>query len=284
LDNATFQRFASVLKAHSGMVLRPGQAYHLEARLMPLAKVRNLPLVALADLATVDPAVARTIAEEAAIHETSFFRGTNHFDLLRKEILPAVVRHNAGRRRLRLWSAACATGQEVWSLAMLIRGELSGLLAGWQVDIVGTDFSTFAIARAESGEYTDFEVRRGLGPSHLDRWFTRDGNLWRVRESLRQGVRFVQANLLEDQPDLGSHDIVLCRHVLIYFDDEAKARALSNIRRRLDDHGALILGGVESAIGFGDLFRLSPRWSGAFEPDGAAWTPKRTSVAAIHLR
>jgi len=186
-------------------------------------------------------------------NETSFFRDSHPFDTLRKSLLPPLIERRAAARTLRIWSAACSTGQEPYSLAMMIKDNFP-ILSGWKVEIVATDLSPSVLERAREGVYSQFEVQRGLPIQMLMKHFDQQEPNWQIKRELRQTVNFRALNLLEDFSALGQFDVVLCRNVLIYFDQPTKTRILGAIARRIAPDGVLLLGGAESVFGLSDAF------------------------------
>ncbi|MCQ4161250.1 methyltransferase domain-containing protein [Roseomonas sp. GC11] len=243
----SFATFAALVRARSGMVLTPDKDYMLEGRLGPLLRREGLPgLDALAQrLRAAAPgaeALAREIAEALTINESSFFRDGKPFDHLRR-LLPQLRAARPAGQRLRLWSAACSTGQEAYSIAMLLREQ------GLEGEILGTDLSREVLERAREGVFTQFEVQRGLPVQMLVRYFRQEGGKWRILPELRAMARFEEANLLEPQRGLGLFDVIFCRNVLIYFDPPTKEHVLALLARHLAPDGVLFLGGAETVLG-----------------------------------
>ncbi|WP_029007428.1 CheR family methyltransferase [Azospirillum halopraeferens] len=252
-----FDMFATLLKQRSGLVLTKDKAYLLESRLMPVARKWNMK--GLDELATTvrtrkDEALLRDITEAMTTNESSFFRDTKPFDQFRQVVLPAFLSARAAKRQIRIWSAACSSGQEAYSLAMLLQDEATRT-AGWRIDIVGTDISAEMVERAKSGIYTQFEVQRGLPIQMLVKHFKQMGDKWQINPNLRQMVSFREWNLLQDLGGLGQFDIVFCRNVLIYFDQPTKGRVLEAIARIMAPDGVLYLGGAETVLGITDRFK-----------------------------
>jgi chemotaxis protein methyltransferase CheR len=187
-------------------------------------------------------------------------------------VLPGLIERRAASRSLRIWSAACSTGQEPYSLAMVLKDHFP-ILAGWRVEIVATDISPSVLERARSGLYSTFEVQRGLPIQMLVRHFDQVGNEWRVKDDLRRHISFRPANLLEDFSALGMFDVVLCRNVLIYFDQETKTRILRAIAKNLASDGSLLLGGAESVFGICNAFAGLPGIKGVYSHAGKSAVP-----------
>ncbi len=244
-----FESIAATVKARSGLSLGSDKHYLVEARLDQILRRRGLPsLVALADRLRFDPALEQEVVEAMTTNETLFFRDGKPFDHLRDVLLPELHAARPKGAALRIWSAAASTGQEAYSLAMLV-SEMGPALAGRRIEIVGTDIAREPLQRAEQGLYTQFEVQRGLPVRLLVKYFTKEANGWRINRPLRDMVRFRPWNLLSDLSALGRFDIVFCRNVLIYFDRATKARTLQAIARIMSDDGALYLGGAETLLG-----------------------------------
>ena len=254
---ATIQRF---VREASGLSLEDDKRYLVEDRLAPL--LRSEKLASLDDLAKLvarEPygAVARAVAETLTINETSFFRDRGLFTTFAEQVLPALMQARADERRLRIWCAGCASGQEPYSLAMML-DEQSRKLSGWRVDILATDLSQAMIETAQRGVYSHFEVQRGVPVALLLRYFRRDGERWQIADHLRAKVAFRTQNLLKLYRDVEPFDVIFCRNVLIYFDVEMKRRVLSNLNGALAPDGWLALGGAEGVGGLFDELKPCP--------------------------
>ncbi|MBP2228477.1 chemotaxis protein methyltransferase CheR [Azospirillum agricola] len=252
-----FDMFSTLLKQRSGLVLTRDKAYLLESRLMPVARKWNMK--GLEELATTvrtrkDEALLRDITEAMTTNESSFFRDQKPFDQFRQLVLPRLMETRAAKRSLRIWSAACSSGQEAYSLAMILNDE-AAKLAGWRIEIVGTDISGEMVERCKAGVYTQFEVQRGLPITMLVKHFKQNGDKWQISPQLRQMASFREWNLLGDLSPLGQFDIVFCRNVLIYFDGPTKAKVLEAIARQMPQDGVLYLGGAETVLGITDRFK-----------------------------
>ncbi len=267
-----FESIAAVLKARSGLSLGADKSYLVQARLEPILKKRALSsLAVLADRLRFDPALEREVVEAMTTNETLFFRDGRPFDHLREVMLPRLHAIRPRSMPLRIWSAAASTGQEAYSLAMLV-SEMGPVLAGRAVEIVGTDIAREPLQRGEQGLYTQFEVQRGLPPRLLAKYFTKEEGGWRINRQLRDMVRFREWNLLSDLSGLGRFDVIFCRNVLIYFDQATKARTLEAASRLLSPEGAIYLGAAETILGL--KVGLSPVTGGhgIFGRSGAAET------------
>ncbi|AIB14689.1 chemotaxis protein CheR (plasmid) [Azospirillum argentinense] len=252
-----FDMFSTLLKQRSGLVLTRDKAYLLESRLMPVARKWNMK--GLEELASTvrtrkDEALLRDITEAMTTNESSFFRDQKPFDQFKQIVLPKLLEARAAKRSIRIWSAACSSGQEAYSLAMLL-SEDAAKLAGWRIEIVGTDISAEMVERSKSGIYTQFEVQRGLPIQMLVRHFKQQGDKWQISQQLRQMASFREFNLLGDLSTLGQFDIVFCRNVLIYFDQPTKTKVLEAIARQMPQDGVLYLGGAETVLGITDRFK-----------------------------
>jgi len=244
-----FDLLAKFLRKESGIVLKPEKSYSLRSKLQPLA--REWGYDGLNDLVThvyrerQNPEVVDAILNALTIKETSFFRDTKPFEVLRSRILPDLA-DKRGSRELKVWSAACSTGQEAVSLAILLRESLPEERASRSL-VVGTDVSAEAIERAKKAVYSELEMRRGATPEVRRRFFEQVEGGYRPTKEVLNMIRFREMNLLDPDFPLSRFDVVLCRNVLIYFDDEGKRRALDNIHRRMADDGYLFTGAGEDA-------------------------------------
>ena len=256
MTGADFAFIAQFLKERSGLIITQDKMYLLETRLTSIMRENSLAsLTALVEVLR-QPGSAKVkdqVVDAMTTNETSFFRDNHPFETLRKSIIPGLIERRAGTRSLRIWSAACSTGQEPYSLAMMLKDSLP-ILGSWKVEIVATDLSPSVLERARSGVYSTFEVQRGLAIQMLVRHFDQIEPNWQIKRELRQMVTFRPLNLLEDFSALGQFDVVLCRNVLIYFDQPTKTRILSAIARRIASDGVLLLGGAESVFGLSDAF------------------------------
>lgn len=266
-----FERVAARMRELVGFDLRPDKHYLLESRLRPVA--RAFGMADVSDLLRrfgerPDGRLDSAVSEALATGETSFFRDTRVFDIVRRELLPALLRR-AGRERVRIWSAASSTGQEAYSLAMLCT-ELIGPAAAERVEIVGTDYVGDVLARARSRCYSAFEVQRGVPAALLVKHFERVDEGYRVKEPVARLVRFARHNLLDPPLGLGRFDLVLLRNVLIYMDEPTRRRVLKQVASAMHPHGYLIVGASESLRGFEELF--VPHSSGhvVYRPTGRA--------------
>jgi chemotaxis protein methyltransferase CheR len=270
-----FEYLRSFLKQRSGLALTAEKRYLVESRLTPVC--RRFGLATLGDLIGIlklgqNATIERAVVEAMTTNETFFFRDRIPFDLFRDTLLPDLLVRNASRRRIRIWCAAASTGQEPYSLAMLLQ-EAAPRLAGWQVEIVATDLSTEMIEKAKQGLYSHFEVQRGLPVQWLIKYFTQVGEQWQIAQSLRNMVDYRQLNLLHSFTALGQFDIIYCRNVLIYFDAPTKSDVLARLAAQLAPEGALLLGAAETVIGLTDRLMPHPKHRGLYTHAGPAARP-----------
>ncbi len=268
---AEFQFVADFIYRAAGLVLTADKAYLIDSRLKPLMRERGIADFAdlIVRLKAGTPAIVREVTDALTTNETSFFRDLKPFDLFRQIVLPHLLATRAAQHRFRIWSAACSTGQEPYSLAMLLLEERARL-AGWTWEIVATDLCGDALAKAKDGVYSQFEVQRGMPTPLLVRYFEKQGDAWRIKDPVRRGIDFRPFNLLADPAPLGRFDVVFCRNVLIYFDPPTKAKVLQRIGQQLAGDGFLFLGGAETVIGVTDRFVLEAGQRGLYRPAGGA--------------
>ncbi len=253
------ERFCDRLRITTGISVSARDAFSTQARFAPL-----LRRTGDADLEgflqriekTNDAGLTRAAIEVMTTSETFFFRDRAYYDAFLNVALPTLMAARAQQRRLRIWCAACATGQEPYSIAMLL-DEQARALAGWRVDLLATDLSHSALDQAQSGEYNQFEVQRGLPVHMLLRHFSRVGERWRLSEQLRARIDFRQLNLMSDFSALGRFDIIFCRNVLMYFDVSVKLDVLSRLANASNDDGYLLLGAAETLVGLNQDWRLA---------------------------
>ncbi len=268
MNKLEFDYLKQMLYERSGLIVTPDKGYLIESRLMPIARRRgvdNVEKLIEQIRKSRDEAILAQVVDAMTTNETLFFRDGWPFERLRSSLLPEIMAMTRTARRIRIWSAACSSGQEPYSLAMTI-AEMGAALAGWQVEIVSTDISDAMLARAEAGRYSVFEVSRGLPEPMLHRYFEPDGDGWRVKERIRDMVTFRRYNLLDDPVanGIGPFDIIFCRNVLIYFDEETRRRVFSGLARVLRPWGYLCLGGAETVVGISTAFRILAGERGLF--------------------
>ncbi|WP_432978830.1 CheR family methyltransferase [Dactylosporangium sp. CA-233914] len=249
-----FAFIAGLVRRDAAIVLEAGKEYLVEARLLPLARQSGLPSVSeFVNRAQQKPnsEIHAKIVDALTTNETSFFRDGEPFKQLVDTVLPDLLQRRAAARTIKVWSAASSSGQEPYTLAMVLQDNLP---PGWTYDIVGTDISTEMLTRAEAGQYTQLEVNRGLPAPLLVKHFERNGAHWKVTAALRKSVSFRRLNLAAPFPPMGPFDIVFIRNVLIYFDVQTKRSVLQRVAGTLRPDGWLFLGSAETTIGIDDRF------------------------------
>ncbi len=262
----SFDVFAACLRNGSGLVIGPDKLYLLESRLARILKqegLRDLDALAERLAAGRGTPLERAVVEAMTTNESFFFRDDKPFAHFRTQALPRLLGARPPGQKLRIWSAAASSGQEAYSLAMIL-AECRPQMGGRSVEIVGTDIAREQLARAQEGLYTQFEVQRGLPMQFLVRYFRKDGANWRLNDAIRAMASFREWNLLADLRGLGQFDVVFCRNVLIYFDQPTKARVLEAIARQMPADGLLYLGGAETVLGITDRFVASPGERGVY--------------------
>jgi len=251
ISDSSSRILAGLREARTGQQLTMSRRWRLETALSALLRERGI--ATLDELITIlvmgkEPSLSQKVVEALLNNETYFFRDRAPFDVLQRHALPELAQRRAKSKRLRIWSAGCSTGQEVYSLSMLFAEEAEKW-RGWTIDILGTDVSTTCIDRARTGAYSQFEVQRGLGINQMIKWFEESADGWRAIEPLRKPVRYQVHNLLEPAPHPGDFDIVLCRNVLLYLSPEKKTLAFERIAGAMAEDGWLMLGAGETVIG-----------------------------------
>jgi chemotaxis protein methyltransferase CheR len=276
------------LRDRSGLDLSADKQYLVESRLIPLARKASLPGLGelVAKLKTGAEPLSADVVEAMTTNETFFFRDKVPFDHLKATVLPELLRARAGRRALRIWCAASSTGQEPYSIAMCLK-ELGSMLAGWRVEIVATDLSHGVLEKSRAGLFSQFEVQRGLPIQLLVKHFTQVGELWQLNADIRSMVQFKQLNLLQDFSHLGGFDVIFCRNVLIYFDQDTKTNVFSRLAKRIEPDGFLMLGAAETVVGLTNAFKPYPERRGLYvasaraaQSAGGAMPPALRVVAA----
>jgi chemotaxis protein methyltransferase CheR len=261
-----YEYLRKLLKERSGLDLSADKQYLVESRLIPLARRAGLGGIAelVQKMKNGAEALTTDVVEAMTTNETFFFRDKIPFDHLRDTILPQLVPARTNRRALRIWSAASSTGQEPYSIAMCLR-EFGPALSGWRIEIVATDLSQDVLEKSKAGIYSQFEVQRGLPIQMLVKYFKQTGELWQLNADIRGMVQHRQLNLLHDFSGLGKFDIIFCRNVLIYFDQDTKIRIFERLSKMLEADGTLMLGAAETVVGISDAFRPSPDKRGLYQ-------------------
>ena len=261
-----------LLRERSGLVLSADKQYLVESRLLPVARragAAGLPdLVQKLKESRTEQLVTEVI-EAMTTNESFFFRDRIPFEHFRDTMVPALLEARAAQRRIRVWCAASSTGQEPYSLAMCLK-EMGGLVAGWRIEIIATDLSNEVLEKAKAGIYSQFEVQRGLPIQLLVKYFSQVGEAWQIAPEVRAMVQYRPLNLLADFAHLGMFDVVFCRNVLIYFDQETKSSVLERIARATDRDGYLVLGAAETVIGLTESFKPVHDRRGLYAPNVGA--------------
>ena len=280
-----YEFLRKLLKERSGLDLSPDKQYLVESRLVPLARKASLAgiteLVLKMKAGGAEPLIAEVV-EAMTTNETFFFRDKTPFDHLKDTMLPAVLQARAARRTLRIWCAASSTGQEPYSIAMCLKG-LGATLAGWKIDIIATDLSQGVLEKSKAGIFSQFEVQRGLPIQMLVKHFTQVGDMWQLNPDIRAMVQHRQLNLLQDFGHLGMFDVIFCRNVLIYFDQDTKANIFERLSKVLEPDGFMVLGAAESVVGISDAFKPHPDRRGLYRPN-AVRTGKPGLAGAMPLK
>ena len=263
-SDSDYAYLRELVLAQSANLIDPSRNTLFETRLTPLARGAGADDLHgfVSILRNDEPAhLHRAVAEAMTINETSFFRDLKYFDALRTQVIPGLIETNASTRRLRIWSAACSTGQEAYSLAMLL-AEYFPELAGWDIKIVGTDISRPVVDYARRARYRRIEVNRGLRARLLVKYFHRDEEEWEISSKIRSLCDFQVANLCAPLPRLPIFDLVLLRNVLLYFPEQDRSLVFSDVFRQMSPHGYLVLGNAEQAEDSTNLFtaEFGPDW------------------------
>jgi chemotaxis protein methyltransferase CheR len=265
-----YEYLRKLLKDHSGLDLSADKQYLIESRLLPLA--RKCGVAGISELVQKmkggSSSIVAQVVEAMTTNETFFFRDKVPFEHFRDAIMPEMLAARAGRKSLRIWCAAGSTGQEPYSIAMSLK-EMGAALAGWRVEIIATDLSTEVLEKSKSGVYSQFEVQRGLPIQLLVKYFKQNGELWQISPELRAMVQHRQLNLLHDFSQLGTFDIIFCRNVLIYFDQDTKINIFGRLAKSMEQDGFLVLGAAETVVGLTDAFKPFPDKRGLYRPSGA---------------
>ncbi len=267
-----FKFLCDLVKERSGLTLTEDKGYLLESRLMPLARRHELGgLEGLAnELRTKrDEKLIVEVTEAMTTNESFFFRDKKPFDLFRDKVLPEFLKNRAAKKEFRLWCAAASSGQEPYSLAMIMK-EAAARLSGWKIGIVGTDISNDILEKARNGVYSQFEVQRGLPIQLLMKHFVKHEDMWQIKPDLRSMIEYKYFNLLESLAPLGSFDVVFCRNVLIYFDQETKGKVMAQIASLMPSDGLLFLGGAETVLGITDKFQPIKGFRGVYGLTGGS--------------
>jgi chemotaxis protein methyltransferase CheR len=275
-----YEYLRKLLKDQSGLDLSADKQYLIESRLAPLSRKAGLP--GIAELVQAIKAGSATlvtqVVEAMTTNETFFFRDKVPFDHFRMSIMPEILQARAARKSMRIWCAAGSTGQEPYSLAMCLK-EMELALAGWRVEIIATDLSQEVLEKSKAGIYSQFEVQRGLPIQMLVKYFKQTGEFWQVNPDIRAMVQHRQLNLLHDFSQLGTFDVIFCRNVLIYFDQDTKINIFNRLSRIMEPDGFLVLGAAETVVGLTDAFKPHPERRGLYRPNSSRLTKPAGSVS-----
>lgn len=279
---------SALLEARTGQQLSPARTWRVEALLKPVLRETGLATLELlaGHLLSADDKVLTTRVVEALLNnETSFYRDIAAFDQIDRDVLEVLRERNAATRRLRIWSAACSTGQEAYSIAMMVR-DGGARWAGWTVDILASDISAQVVDRARQGRFSRFEIQRGLPVRTMLRWFREDGEEWVADPSLARGIRFRVHDLRDAAP--GRFDLILCRNVLMYFSLPVRRVALGHLAEALDPGGLVILGAGETVLGQTEQLAPHPTIRGVYVTANTVQRvvshPTRSTGALVSVR
>jgi chemotaxis protein methyltransferase CheR len=255
VSQADAEYVREIVYRRSAILIDQAKHYLIEMRLEQLAKDRGLPGVdaLLSQARSSSGLLESSIVEAITTHETSFFRDIQPFDILKQDLLPRLIAAKAASRTLNIWCGACSSGQEPYSIAMMIHEHFPSL-ANWPIQIIATDISAQILARAKEGKFKQLEVNRGLPAAYLVKYFERQGTEWVVKPAVRKLVRFEQLNLLDRYSFYPAPDVIFLRNVLIYFDVPTKRSILERIRTTIAPGGALLLGSAETTLGISDAW------------------------------
>jgi chemotaxis protein methyltransferase CheR len=278
-----YEYLRKFLKDNSGLDLSADKQYLIESRLLPIS--RKVGLSGISELVQKmkggSPAITTQVIEAMTTNETFFFRDKVPFDHFREAIMPEILRARASRRSVRIWCAAGSTGQEPYSLAMCLK-EMSAALTGWRVEIIATDLSQEVLEKSRAGLYSQFEVQRGLPIQMLVKYFQQTGELWQINADIRSMVQHRQLNLLHDFSQLGVFDVIFCRNVLIYFDQDTKINIFRRLAKITESDGFLVLGAAETVVGLTDVYKPYPERRGLYRPGAFNPAPTKTAAAGAY--
>jgi chemotaxis protein methyltransferase CheR len=277
-----YEYLRKLLKDHSGLDLSSDKQYLIESRLLPLSRKAGLSDIGelVQKMKGGSASLTTQVVEAMTTNETFFFRDKVPFEHFRNTIMPEIMQARAGRKSIRIWCAAGSTGQEPYSLAMSLK-EMGAALAGFRVEILATDLSQEVLEKSKSGIYSQFEVQRGLPIQLLVKYFKQIGELWQINPDIRAMVSHRQLNLLHDFSQLGVFDVIFCRNVLIYFDQDTKINIFKRLAKATEPDGFLALGAAETVVGLTEAFKPYPERRGLYRPNCVRAAPAKTlSVAA----
>lgn len=267
-----YEYLQKLLKDRSGLLLSSDKQYLIESRLLPLARKAGFSGIGelVQKIKNGSEALIVDVVEAMTTNETFFFRDKIPFEHVRDTVLPQLLKARVNRRSLRIWCAAASTGQEPYSLAMILK---EALPPGWRAEIVATDLSQEVLEKAKAGIYSQFEVQRGLPIQMLVKHFKQVGDVWQLNPDIRAMVRYQQTNLLHEFSHFGVFDIIFCRNVLIYFDQATKIDIFGRMQRVTEPDGFLFLGAAETVVGLTDVYRAAPNLRGVYMPNPLRSSP-----------
>jgi chemotaxis protein methyltransferase CheR len=271
-----YEYLRKVLRDRSGLDLSADKQYLIESRLLPLSRKASLSGISelVQKMKGGSASITDQVVEAMTTNETFFFRDKVPFDHFRDAIMPEILQARAGRKSIRIWCAAASTGQEPYSLAMCLK-EMSAAITGWRIEIIATDLSQEVLEKSKAGIYSQFEVQRGLPIQMLVKYFKQIGELWQINPDIRAMVQHRQLNLLHDFSQLGVFDVIFCRNVLIYFDQDTKINIFNRLAKASEPDGFLALGAAETVVGLTDVFKPHPEWRGLYRPNIARSAPAK---------
>jgi len=276
---ADFDLYKDLLYEKSGLDITPDKSYLLDSRLTPIAKKWGYPSLDAMSVnlrALPDPALVAEIVDAMTTNETSFYRDIRPFENFENVVLPHLLENAKRGKTLRIWCAACSSGQEPYSIAMILK-EKQAELKGVRIEIIATDISDRVLATAKQGLYSQFEVQRGLPVTKLVRFFKQVEEKWQISDEIKSMITFKNFNLLNSMASLGQFDVVFCRNVLIYFDIPTKAKVLDGIAKQMHSDGYLFLGGAETVLGVTDKFSAIKDVRGLYAQTGEHGTVARAT-------
>jgi chemotaxis protein methyltransferase CheR len=263
-----YEYLRKLLKDQSGLDLSADKQYLIESRLVPLSRKAGLAGIPelVQKMKAGSASLVAQVVEAMTTNETFFFRDKIPFDHFRQSIMPEILKARTARKSVRIWCAAGSTGQEPYSLAMCLK-EMESQLAGWRVEIIATDLSQEVLEKSKTGLYSQFEVQRGLPIQMLVKYFKQNGEFWQINPDIRAMVQHRALNLLHDFSQLGTFDVIFCRNVLIYFDQDTKINIFSRLCKIMEPDGFLVLGAAETVVGLTDAFKPYPDKRGLYQPN-----------------
>lgn len=278
-----FDLYKDLLKEKSGLIITPDKSYLLESRLNPVAKKWGYPSLEAMTVVlqgVPDKDLVIDIVEAMTTNETSFFRDGHPYETLKNTVMPLLKENRQVKNTCRIWCAASSSGQEPYSIALLLKENILPQYSSWTFNIHATDISHDILDQAREGVFSQFEVQRGLPIQLLMKYFTQTAEKWQLKPDIRKMVTFDYFNLLDDMSRLGTFDVIFCRNVLIYFDEETKRKVMEGLCNRLVDDGFLFLGGAETVLGISDKFKPLPGSRGLYVKNNSKYLQKDETALA----